>query len=370
MILGTAAYMSPEQARGKKVDKRADIWAFGVVVFEMLSGKKLFPGETVSDTLASVLRQEIHWNDLPSDTPLPVRQLLQRCLERDPNQRLRDIGEARVTLSSTNEIEPPIKEVKRSPVAYWILLPLLLAAAFLAGRFGFPSRTVVKQTESIPFAKSFTLVTDQPGVESQPSLSPDGRNLAFVKDNKGQQDIYLVRVGGRNVVNLTPDSPLDDTCPAFSPDGESIAFRSERSGGGIYIMGSTGESVRKVADFGYTSAWSPDGKKLVVSEVGFIFPQDRQRLGFLSIVDIASGEKHAITSADGDAIQPSWSPNGKRIAYWGLRADSGRRDIWTIASNYLTYQGLHFKTLSSYTVNTELVNKDNSNLACNQVGRM
>ncbi len=333
MILGTAAYMSPEQARGKKVDKRADIWAFGVILFGMLSGKKLFSGETVSDTLASVLRQEIHWNELPPDTPIAIRQLLQRCLERDPNLRLRDIGEARVVLSTFKEIEPPAKEKKRSTMMYWILLPLLVAAAFLAGRFGFPVRSAATKSETFPFAKSFTLLTDQPGVESQPSLSPDGRSLAFVKDNNGQQDIYLVRVGGRNAVNLTPDSTGNDISPAFSPDGESIAFRSDRSGGGIFIMGSTGESVRRVTDVGYTPAWSPDGKRLVVSNVGFIFPQDRQRLGFLSIIDIATGEKRAITPVDADAIQPNWSPNGKRIAYWGLRANSGRRDIWTVAED-------------------------------------
>src|SRR5436853_312766 len=93
VILGTAGYMSPEQARGKTVDKRADIWAFGVVFYEMLSGKKLFDGETVSDTLAAILRQEIDWSALPSDTPPAIRELLHRCLDRDPAHRFRDIGE-------------------------------------------------------------------------------------------------------------------------------------------------------------------------------------------------------------------------------------------------------------------------------------
>ena len=95
MILGTAAYMAPEQARGKAVDKRADIWAFGVVVFEMLTGRRLFEGETLSDTLAAVLTKEVDWSRLPAATPSSIRQLLRRCLERDPTRRLRDIGEAR-----------------------------------------------------------------------------------------------------------------------------------------------------------------------------------------------------------------------------------------------------------------------------------
>src|SRR5499426_1423439 len=92
VILGTAAYMSPEQARGRAVDRRADIWAFGVVLFEMLTGRRLFEGEDVSDVLAAVLRQQPDWSALPAETPASVRRLLRRCLERDPKKRLRDIG--------------------------------------------------------------------------------------------------------------------------------------------------------------------------------------------------------------------------------------------------------------------------------------
>ena len=99
MILGTAAYMSPEQARGKPVDKRADIWSFGVVLFEMLTGRQLFTGETVSDVLAGVLTRELDWSTLPASVPGPIRRLLRRCLERDPKQRSRDIGDVRLELS-------------------------------------------------------------------------------------------------------------------------------------------------------------------------------------------------------------------------------------------------------------------------------
>ena len=98
LIIGTAAYMSPEQARGKTVDRRADIWAFGVVLYEMLTGQRAFKGEDISITLASVLKDELDWQALPPDVPEPVRRLLRRCLERDPKRRLRDIGEARLTL--------------------------------------------------------------------------------------------------------------------------------------------------------------------------------------------------------------------------------------------------------------------------------
>jgi serine/threonine-protein kinase len=106
IILGTAAYMPPEQARGKAVDKRADIWAFGVVLFEMLTGRRLFDGETVTDVLAAVVRQEIGWDALPPGTPAGVRHLLRRCLDRDPRHRLRDIGEARVAFEPGEPVAP------------------------------------------------------------------------------------------------------------------------------------------------------------------------------------------------------------------------------------------------------------------------
>ena len=98
LIIGTAAYMAPEQARGKAVDRRADIWAFGVVLYEMLSGQRAFEGEDISVTLASVIKEEVSWPALPADLPEPIRRLLRRCLEKDPRRRLRDIGEARLTL--------------------------------------------------------------------------------------------------------------------------------------------------------------------------------------------------------------------------------------------------------------------------------
>ena len=115
IILGTAAYMSPEQARGKAVDKRTDVWAFGVVLFEMLSGRRLFNGETVSDVLAAVLRTEPDWTTLPPTTPARVRHLLGRCLEREAKQRLRDIGEARVALGDTTShpIAPLVQGSRR-----------------------------------------------------------------------------------------------------------------------------------------------------------------------------------------------------------------------------------------------------------------
>src|SRR5947199_4225922 len=158
--------------------------------------------------------------------------------------------------------------------------------------------------------------TTQAGLKQFPSISPDGKWVVYESNQAGNPDIYLQSVGGQNAINLTKDSPDDDTQPAFSPDGESIAFRSERQGGGIFVMGRTGESVTRVTDGGYTPAWSPDGTQLVFAtaapDVFGMVPSE------IWIVTLASGERNRLSDVDG--IQASWSPHGHRIAYWAVLA--------------------------------------------------
>ena len=145
----------------------------------------------------------------------------------------------------------------------------------------------------------------------------------------GNADIYLQRVGGHNPINITKECAEDDMAPAFSPDGERVAFRSECEGGGIFAMGATGESRRRVTDFGHDPAWSPDGARLVVATEQSLDPLNRNTTSGLWLVDVTTGEKRALTS--GDAMQPAWSPHGRGIAYWGLRK-GGQRDLWTISA--------------------------------------
>jgi Tol biopolymer transport system component len=155
----------------------------------------------------------------------------------------------------------------------------------------------------------------------------------FVSEASGNADIYLQRVGGRNPINLTPDSPAADTAPAFSPDGERIAFRSERDGEGIYVMGSTGESVKRLTDFGHDPAWSPDGKQIVFSSGSGQDPWSRDALAQLWVVPSSGLGEISPLTRQADAVQPKWSPSGKRIAFWGLNDGSGQRDIWTIPAD-------------------------------------
>jgi tricorn protease len=137
-------------------------------------------------------------------------------------------------------------------------------------------------------------------------------------------------VGGHNPINLTKDSAEDDTHPAVSPDGSTIAFRSERGGGGIFVMGATGESVRRLSDIGYNPSWSPDGKQIVVATEPVENPLGRTGLSELWTIDVATGQKRKLFA--GDAVQPSWSPHGDRIAFWAIPWTTAERDIWTVTS--------------------------------------
>jgi serine/threonine-protein kinase len=210
MILGTAGYMSPEQARGKAVDKRADIWSFGVVFYEMLTGRSTFEGETVSDTLAAVLRADIDWNRLPAGTPFAVRRLLQRCLERDPHKRLRDIGDV------WNDMDRPAETVAAHPARQWTswALAALFVLAVAAAAWGWlrtplaPPRLVTRSAMTLA------------GGGYSPALSRDGTRLAY--DGSAPDGIWL------RMMDQLEGKPIPGAekgeFPAFSPDGQWIAY--------------------------------------------------------------------------------------------------------------------------------------------------
>jgi len=234
IILGTAAYMSPEQARGKSVDRRTDIWAFGCVLFEMLTGKRAFEGETVSDTLAAVIRAEPEWSLLPTNTPQRIRNLLLRCLKKDPKQRLQSIGEARITID--DEISGVAQDSSAFPASAaqiparawqrampWAALAAALAIALAASLFFLWRNTrseppaVVKSTIMLPDTQQL------PGSNPEVALSPDGTMLAFVSHGSdGKTHLWLRRM------NSTSAQPLEGTegadAPFWSPDSRYIGF--------------------------------------------------------------------------------------------------------------------------------------------------
>jgi Tol biopolymer transport system component len=227
----------------------------------------------------------------------------------------------------TSSAEYIVTEIKHHKQGVFIALGTIVILAvgwYLLARLR--SSTNVAST---PFRNAtFTQLTDQSVPEYFPSLSPDGKSFVYASYAAGNWDIYLQRVGGKNPVNLTKDSPSDDTQPAFSPDGEHIAFRSQREGGGVFVIGATGESVKRLTDFGYNPVWSPDGKEIAYADESIVEPRIRFSTNSrIWAVNVATGERRLVTKED--SVQPHWSPHGVRIAYQGRRK-AAQRDIWTI----------------------------------------
>ena len=228
VLLGTAAYMSPEQARGKKVDRRADIWAFGCVFFEMLTGQRTFTGETISDMLAAVIRAEPEWSSLPASTSPRVRELLRRCLTKDPTQRLQAIGDARIAIEEilSGEAATPPSEAeerrKRLAPLVWsigglILGGLLTAAALLTRSSRTPPLAPVRLSVPLPPGVAFD--------NAQPNLavSPDGMQIAYSARNaSGAYQIYLRRLD--QFLARPVEGTEDGGSPFFSPDGKWLGF--------------------------------------------------------------------------------------------------------------------------------------------------
>ena len=337
MILGTAAYMSPEQARGKPVDRRTDVWAFGCLLYEMLAGRVAFPGETVTDVLAAIVHKDPDWDALPAAARPRVERVIKRCLVKDPRERLRDLSDVALVLREIGADRggaPLIPQAApaAAPRRSWIPAAVIGVVGILLGAFAGvrwlanPASAGKGAATSGARVASITQLTDLPGVQYTPNLSPDGKSLLYVAGDGGDEDIFLLRVGGENAVNLTAAFSSNDFDPAFSPDGERIAFGSDREGGGLFVMGATGESPKKIASEGVHPSWSPDGRKIVYSTERVRSPLSRNTVAALWVVDVATGEKKRIY--EGDAVQPVWSKSGKRIAFFAVT--DGQRDLGTI----------------------------------------
>jgi Tol biopolymer transport system component/DNA-binding winged helix-turn-helix (wHTH) protein len=234
---------------------------------------------------------------------------------------------APVAYEGTSESDPAFhpeapKQRRRLPVTLSLAVAASVILTYVLVR---PSP---ETDQSAPTHGIFTQLTSQAGEELFPGLSPNGDIFVYASSSSGNWDIFMQRVGGENAMNLTADSSANDTHPAFSPDGKTIAFRSEREGGGIFLMGATGESVRRLTDFGHEPAWSPDGRRVVCATEGVTSPFNREVVSELWTIDVVTGERRILT--EGDAVQPSWSPHGHRIAYWGVPFEGMQRDLWTM----------------------------------------
>jgi Tol biopolymer transport system component len=335
VILGTAAYMSPEQARGKTLDERTDVWSFGCVFYETLTGRKAFDGETFSDVVAGILEREPDWNALPAAVPAKVRDLLRRCLQKDRDRRLHAIADARIeideaiaaSVDATSAYLPMVTAVGRR-VSVPALAIVALASALFAGlgTWAFLRRGT---GEHRPALTSVTPLTHDPGISEWPTWSPDGSLLAFASNRSGNFEIYVRRVEGGQEVNVTDDKG-EDFQPAFSPSGDSVAFVSTRSsrsgmikigsafgfefrtfGGDVWVAPALGGRARKLAANGNFPAWNSDGRR-----VAFVSGRERHR----SILEVpAEGGPPRTLLASGEAIREiirvAYSPSGSWVSF-------------------------------------------------------
>jgi serine/threonine protein kinase/Tol biopolymer transport system component len=261
LILGTTAYMSPDQARGRPVDKRTDIWAFGCVLYEMLTGQLAFPGESTADTVAGILERQVDWSAVPITVPEAIRRLLRGALQKDTSARLRDIGdarreldEARVELLSPSRARPP----RRTERLAWITavaVPSLVALtmAVWADRPTLPPPTVELEVDTPPVA--------EPGDLNSLAVSPDGQKLAFVANLNGQPHLWIRPVA--SVESRPIAGTADASMPFWSSDGGSVAFYS---GGQLKVIALAGGLVRTLtaANAGVGGDWNRDGVILLV----------------------------------------------------------------------------------------------------------
>ncbi|MGD2067815.1 MAG: protein kinase [Gemmatimonadota bacterium] len=334
LVVGTPQYMAPEQAAGEKeVDARADVYALGCVVYEMLAGSPPYSGATPQAVIARKVLEPLPRLTVVRDTvPPEVEAVVERALAKVPADRIQTArefadalaGRTRVTVRhATPWLRRPLVQAVGGAAA----LALLLAGGlWLVG----PREAADPGPGAVP--ATFAQLTSEPRAEDSPSLSPDGEWVVYAGEGPEGRDVFLQGVGGRRPINLTESSPEDDVHPAFSPDGERIAFRSERDGGGLFVMGRTGEAVRRITRTGFDPAWSPDGTRLVYATEGVdLLPLNWDRISELWVVPVEGGEPGRVYA--GDAVQPSWSPDGGRIAFTARLTEQSRMDIWTIPAD-------------------------------------
>jgi Tol biopolymer transport system component/tRNA A-37 threonylcarbamoyl transferase component Bud32 len=327
LITGTIRYMSPEQALGKPVDARSDIFSFGVVLYEMLAGRSPFSGATVVEQIEFLLHQAPA--PLPDGPPQRLRTIVARALAKDPAKRYQAMREMVEDLRGVlrHDAEPH-ERMKRWRLAVTVSVALAIVVMGAAWRVRGRPNTAGRVPIALLKNPTFTQITEQAGQQVHPSLAPDGKSLVYAGFASGNWHIYSQLVGERNPLNLTRDSDTDDTQPAFSPNGQQIAFRSERDGGGIFVMDASGAHIKRMTNFGHDPAWSPDGREIVYATT-LANPDTRlSSRSQLFSVNVATGEHHPISPQTGIAMQPQWSPHGYRVAYWAQV--EGRNDVWTM----------------------------------------
>ncbi len=326
-IVGTIAYMSPEQAEGKKVDTRSDIFSFGAVLYEMTTGRRAFRGETKMSTLAAILHKEPPpLREVAIDAPRDLEKIIARCLRKDPDRRFQHMSDVKVALdelkeeSESGKLDSPAPSRSAAPTPRRYLVPALAVLLVTVGAVWWMNRAKAVAPASAP---ALLRLTSDSGLTTDPALSPDGKLLAYAsdRDGDGNLDIWVQQVSGGAAIRLTRD-PADDSEPVFSPDGSKIAFHSDRDGGGIYVMSALGGEARRIARQGRQPRFSPDGTQIAYSVGSVIY-------GKIYVVPSEGGQTRQIQPDFTTAREPIWCPDGKHLLFGG--ASGGKNDWWVTA---------------------------------------
>ncbi|MBI3424940.1 MAG: PD40 domain-containing protein [Acidobacteria bacterium] len=327
VLLGTLAYLSPEQARRAELDARTDIFSLGVVLYELLTGTRPFTGSNEAARSQAILHGEADLTCLPDPA---LARIVARALAKEPDRRYQSAAELRGALEQFEQ------SLQGRPASRWRKQAAWAAALALLGLLGFGLWQTRRATQAARLAFNSAdarKLTDMPGQELYPSLAPDGQSVVFASRHNGNWDIYRQAANARTATNLTEGTASVELQPAYSPDGTQIAFRSNRNGGGIFVMNSDGGNVTQLSNTGFNPAWSPDGREVALADDNIWDYEGRNTYPSASRLWAVNLTTHAsrVISAH-DAVQPNWSPHGQRLAFWGEQK-GGHRDIWTVAAS-------------------------------------
>ena len=338
VVLGTAAYMAPEQARGKPVDRRADIWAFGVILMEMLTGRRLFDGETVSDVMVAVMTAPVDLASLPADVPSRVRELIARCLERDPRRRLRDIGEARVALespatditaSSVGTIaggQPLVSVPSRRWMLPWAIAGVSLALAATAGALWLRAASTPTASQRLlleigpPFGEELVIQSNAGAAV----VSPDGSMVAFATHGAAGRRLYVrsLMTGEARALSGTEEAYY----PFWSPDSRSLGFFGSSKLLTVSVAGGLPEAIADIQQ-GRGGTWTDQGQILFTPRGG----------GVIHRVSERGGPVEAITALD--------AGRGENAHYWPVALPGGGSFLYFVRSTRPENNGIYLRSL-------------------------